>query len=132
MARLIATFAVVFALFSSTASFAQGLTASDLGSFMGAWTLVLETPQGAFEQELVFMDEGGKVVAEMSNEMQGTQKITDVSKDGENVIMKFAGDFQGNPFDATVTLVPDGTDKVKVSFDINAGQFMMDGTGTKK
>lgn len=131
MTRLIGTVAVVLTL-SATPSFAQGLTASDLGSFMGAWTLVLDSPQGAFEQELVFKDEGGKVIAEMSNQMQGTQTITDLSKDGENVVMKFAGDFQGNPFDATVTLTPDGTDKVKVTFDINAGQFTMGGTGTKK
>jgi len=131
MTRLIGTIAVVFAL-TSTPSFAQGLTAADLGSFMGAWSLVLDSPQGAFEQDLVFKDEGGKVIAEMSNQMQGTQTITDLSKDGENVVMKFAGDFQGNPFDATVTLTPDGTDKVKVSFDINGGMFTMGGTGTKK
>ena len=29
-------------------------------------------------------------------------------------------------------MTPDGTDKVKVSFDINAGQFSMSGTGVKK
>jgi len=27
---------------------------------------------------------------------------------------------------------PDGTDQVKVLFDINAGQFSMSGTGVKK
>lgn len=130
MVRLISTIAVVVSLSAGLA--AQALTAADLGSFMGAWNLTLDTPQGAFDQELVFMDDGGKVVAEMSNEMQGTQKITDLSKDGNDVVMKFAGDFQGNPFDATVTLTPDGTDKVKVTFDINGGQFSMSGTGIKK
>ena len=29
-------------------------------------------------------------------------------------------------------MTPDGTDKVKVSFDINGGQFSMSGTGVKK
>ena len=130
MARRIGTLAVVFALSSVIAS-AQALTASDLGSFMGAWTLTLDTPQGAFDQELVFKDDGGKIVAEMNSQM-GTQKITDVSKTGSDVVMKFAGDFQGNPFDATVTLTPDGADKCKVTFDINGGQFTMNGSGVKK
>lgn len=47
-------------------------------------------------------------------------------------MLKFAGNFQGQPFDAVITLTPDGTDKVKVTFDINAGQFSMSGTGVKK
>ncbi len=106
MARFIGTIAVVLAL-SSTGSSAQGITVADLGAFAGSWTLNLDTPQGAFEQELVFKDEAGKAIAEMSSAMQPeTQKVTDISKNG--------------------------TDKCKVTFDINGGQFTMNGTGTKK
>lgn len=130
MARLIGTLAVVIAVSASSLS-AQALTAADLGSFMGTWTLTLDTPQGAFDQELVFKEDDGKIVAEMNSQM-GTQKITDVSKNGGDVVMKFAGDFQGNAFDATVTLTPDGTDKCKVTFDVNGGQFTMNGSGVKK
>ena len=60
------------------------------------------------------------------------QKVTDVTKKGNDLVLKFAGNFQGNPFDAMITLTPDGTDKCKVTFDINGGQFTMSGTGTKK
>ena len=60
------------------------------------------------------------------------QKVTDVTKKGDDLILKFAGNFQGNAFDAMITLTPDGTDKVKVTFDINGGQFTMSGTGVKK
>ena len=130
MARLFGTIAVVLTL-SSAASYAQALTAADLGSFMGTWALVVDSPQGPFEQELIFKEDAGKVMAEMNSQL-GNQKITDVSKDGGNVILKFAGDFQGNPFDAAITLIPDGADKCKVSFDINGGQFSMSGSGTKK
>ena len=130
MARLFGTIAVVLAL-SSSASYAQALTAADLGSFMGTWALVVDSPQGPFEQELIFKEDGGKVMAEMNSQL-GLQKITDVSKDGGNVILKYAGDFQGTPFEAAVTLIPDGSDKCKVSFDINGGQFSMSGSGTKK
>ncbi len=131
MARLFGTLAVVLAL-SSHLFASQALTSADLGSLAGDWTLTLDTPQGPFDQSLSFKDEDGKLVAELHNDMAGTQKVTDITKDGTNIILKFAGNFQGNPFDAAVTLTPDGTDKCKVTFDVNSGQFTMSGTGTKK
>ena len=133
MTRTIKTLALVLVLLPF-ASFAEAqLAPADAGAFMGSWTLALDTPQGAFEQSLVLKDEAGKVVAEMSSQMQPeVQKVTDVSKKGGDLLLKFAGNFQGNPFDALITLTPDGTDKCKVTFDINGGQFTMNGTGTKK
>src|SRR5688572_4031047 len=132
MARLIGTLAVVLAL-SSHISSAQTLAVADLGMFTGEWTLTLDSPQGTFEQSVVFKDEDGKAIAEMSNQMQPeTQKVTDITKSGTDVVLKFSGNFQGNPFDAAITLTPDGTDKCKVTFDVNGGQFTMNGTGTKK
>lgn len=132
MARLIATVALAIVLGIGVIS-AQSLSPADAGAFMGSWTLALDTPQGSFEQSLDLKDEGGKVVAEMSSQMQPeVQKVTDVSKNGDDLVLKFAGNFQGNPFDAVITLTPDGTDKCKVAFDINSGMFTMNGTGTKK
>ncbi len=131
MARLIGTLALALVLSPLVVS-AQ-LASADAGSFIGNWTLSLDSPQGAFEQSLALKDESGKVVGEMTNQMQPeVQKVTDVSKDKDSLVLKFAGNFQGNPFDAVVTLTPDGTDKVKVLFDINGGQFSMSGTGVKK
>ena len=83
---------------------AAQLTAADAGAFMGSWSLALDSPQGTFEQSLVLKDEAGKVVAEISNQMQPeVQKVTDVSKKGSDLVLKFAGNFQGNPFDAEIT-----------------------------
>jgi hypothetical protein len=131
MARLIGT--VALALVLSPLVVSAQLPSADAGKFMGSWTLSLESPQGPFEQSLVLKDEGGKAVAEISNQMQPeVQKVTDVTKDKDNLVLKFAGDFQGQAFDAMITMTPDGTDKVKVSFDINGGQFSMSGTGVKK
>ena len=131
MARFVGTVALAIAL--STGLGAAQLTVADAGAFMGTWSLTLDGPQGSFEQTMVLKDEGGKAVAELSSQMApDVQKVTDVSKKGDNLVLKFAGNFQGNPFDAEITLTPDGTDKVKVAFDINGGQFTMNGTGTKK
>ena len=131
MARLIGT--VALALVLSPLVVSAQLASADAGNFMGTWTLSLDSPQGPFEQSLVLKDEGGKAVAEISNQMQPeVQKVTDVTKDKESLVLKFAGNFQGNAFDAVITMEPDGTDQVKVLFDINAGQFSMSGTGVKK
>ena len=132
MARLTGTVALAVVLVTGVIS-AQALSPADAGAFMGSWTLSLDSPQGPFEQSMVLKEEGGKVVAEMSNQMQPeVQKITDITKKGDDLILKFAGNFQGNPFDAAITLTPDGTDKCKVTFDVNSGMFTMNGTGTKK
>jgi hypothetical protein len=133
MIRILRTLAFALMLLPfATAAEAQ-LAPADAGTFMGSWSLMLDSPQGAFEQTMVLKDESGKVVAELSNQMQpDVQKVTDVSKNGSDLVLKFAGNFQGNPFDAVITLTPDGTDKCKVLFDVNGGQFSMNGTGTKK
>jgi hypothetical protein len=131
MARLLGTLALAITL--STGLGAAQLAPADAGAFMGSWSLMLDSPQGAFEQTLVLKDEGGKVIGEISNQMQpGVQKVTDVSKKGDDLVLKFAGDFQGNAFEAMITMTPDGADKAKVTFDVNGGQFTMSGTGTKK
>ena len=131
MARFLGTIALAIALSGGLVT-AQ-LVPADAGAFMGSWTLTLDSPQGSFEQTMVLKDEDGKAVAELSSQMAPeVQKVTDVSKKGTDLVLKFAGNFQGNPFDAEITLTPDGTDKCKVTFDINGGQFTMSGTGAKK
>jgi len=133
MTRTLRTLAFALVLLPLAASAEAQLAPADAGAFMGSWTLNLDSPQGAFEQSLVLKDESGKVVGEMSSQMQpDVQKVTDVTKEGANIVLKFAGNFQGNPFDAAITLAPDGDNKCKVTFDINGGQFTMSGTGVKK
>jgi len=133
MTRMLRTLALVMVLLPFAAKAEAQLAPADAGTFMGSWTISLDSPQGAFEQSLVLKDDGGKVVGEMSSQMApDVQKVTDISKKGDDLILKFQGNFQGNPFDAVITMTPDGADKCKVSFDVNAGMFTMNGTGTKK
>lgn len=133
MTRMIRTMAFALVMLPLATAAEIQLAPANAGAFMGSWTLNLDSPQGNFEQSLVLKDEAGKVVAEISNQMQpDVQKVTDVTKKGDDLILKFAGNFQGNAFDAMITMTPDGSDKAKVTFDINGGQFTMNGTGVKK
>ena len=133
MTRMLRTLASMLVLLPFAVAAEAQVTPAAAGTFMGSWSLTLDSPQGPFEQALVLKDEGGKVVGEISSQMQpDVQKVADVTMEGANLVLKFAGNFQGNPFDAAITMAPDGTDKCKVTFDVNGGQFTMSGTGTKK
>ncbi|HYB96563.1 MAG TPA: hypothetical protein VEC39_16440 [Vicinamibacterales bacterium] len=133
MTRMLRTLALALVLLPFATVAEAQLAPGDAAGYIGNWTLTLDSPQGPFEQNVVFKDEAGKVVAELSNQMQpDAQKVTDITKTGADLVLKFSGNFQGNPFDAVITMTPDGTDKVKVVFDVNSGMFTMNGTGTKK
>jgi hypothetical protein len=93
----------------------------------------VDSPQGPFEQMLSLTDKGGKVAAELTSPIApGPTAIDDVTKDGDALVLKFAGDFQGNAFTATIRLVPDGANKANVVFDVMDGQFVMNGTAAKQ
>ena len=129
---IVPAFALVALFLAPAVSPAQTLSAADAGDFMGTWTMSLESPQGAFEQELALKDKDGKVVGELTNAVMPLQVITDVSKTGADLVMKYEGNYQGNPFAATLTLSPEGAGKAKVVFDVNGGMFTMSGSAVKK
>ena len=123
------------ALTLSIASLAaqSALAVADAAAFMGKWSVMVESPQGPFEQQLSLTDKEGKVAAELTSPIApGPQAIDDIKKEGDALVLKFAGDFQGNAFTATLRLVPDGANKANVVFDIMDGQFVMNGTATKQ
>jgi hypothetical protein len=111
---------------------AQSLSPADAGAFMGNWTMSMESPQGLFEQELSLKDKDGKVIGELTNAVMAPTTITDITKSGADLVMKYEGNYQGNVFAATLTMSPDGTNKAKVVFDVNGGVFTMSGSATKK
>jgi hypothetical protein len=132
--RLLGALAVLAFVLSPIVAAAQSsLATAEAAAFLGTWTISLESPQGAFEQTLTLKDAAGKVAGQISNQMApGAIDITDIAKSGTDLVLKFAGDFQGQAFTAKITLTPDGSDKAKVSFDVMDGAFVMEGTGVKK
>jgi hypothetical protein len=121
--------AVALALVIPAAAAAQSsLDTSAAGAFMGSWELEFESPQGALVMTLALTDAGGKVAASISNDMMGDQEVTDVSVSGDNIVLRYEIDAQGQIAPVALTVTPAGT----ASMDFADGMFVMDGTATKQ
>ena len=112
---------------------AQTLAVADAAAFMGGWTLGLDTPQGALSMELTIKDAAGMVAGSITAEpmIPGSTAITDITKDGNKLVLKYMLEVQGMSIPTVITLIPDG-DKWKANFDFASGQFQVDGTAVKK
>ena len=132
--RIASVLAALVLLVAPRLSAAQTpLASAEAAGFLGTWTLTVESPQGPFDQSLELKDVGGKVSALLTSPISPEPTaITDIAKDGDDLVLKFNGDFQGNAFTAKMTLTPQGSDKAKVTFDVMDGQFVMAGSGVKK
>lgn len=123
--------AAVFACAPLVASAQSSLAVADAAKFLGNWAVSMDTPQGAFTMNLNLTDKSGKVAAEISADQLPTQDITDITKAGENLVLKYASDFQGQAFNVKITMSVQGP-KGTVTFDAADGQFVMEGAATKK
>jgi hypothetical protein len=108
------------------------ITLEQAGSFLGEWTLNMDSPQGPLALTLKLAEKDGKVEGELSSDIAPPQTVTDVTKSDADLVLKYVGNYQGQSFDAKITLSPDGDKSVKVVFDVMNGQFLMNGTGVKK
>jgi glucose/arabinose dehydrogenase len=116
---------------SPAATAAGAATPESVADFLGDWTLNAEGPNGPATFALAVKADEGKVTADISSEMQPHQAITDVSKGGASLILKYMFDYQGTPVPVVVTLKP-ADDKVGVQLDFADGAYLMTGTATKK
>ena len=127
--RLLATAAILCA--PAVAAAPSALAAADASKFLGNWAVAMDTPQGAFTLNLSVTDKSGKVAAEVSADMLPTQEITDITKAGDDLVLKYASEVQGQAFNVKMTMSVQGS-QGKVIFDAADGQFVMEGNASKK
>ncbi|MDP6579745.1 MAG: hypothetical protein QF681_03735 [Vicinamibacterales bacterium] len=108
---------------------ASSLAVGDADGFMGKWTLSMVTDQGEFAMGLDLTDVGGMVSGLISNDYMGNETVTDITKSGDNLVLKYDANMQGQGIAVEVTLEPAG-EGLDVAFDFG-GQFFMDGKGTR-
>ena len=111
------------------------ITAEEAGPFVGDWTLELEGPNGPGTFDLSVKVEKDKVVGQIAAATLETQPITDITKSKENLVLRYSFNYEGNPVDAAVYLMPapeakDG--KLKAQIDFAGGAYVMTGTAAKK
>jgi hypothetical protein len=110
---------------------ASSLATSEAKAFIGDWMLTMETPQGSNQQSLAIKDMGGKVAANLGGGRGGPIDISDIKKSGEDLVLTFERNIQGNTIPIVLTLTLKG-DTLTATQDIAGGQFVMNGTGKKK
>ena len=134
MTRMVVLAVAMLALLSNRAAAQAPLTAADAAAFLGAWTLGLDTPQGHMDMELTIKDEAGKVTGAITAAplIPDVMTIDVIAKDGANLVLRYVLSVQGMTIPAAISLMPDGADKWKASFEFADGQFVTEGTAAKK
>jgi hypothetical protein len=123
--------AVCLVVGAGTTQLKAQVTSADAKTWMGEWTLTMQGGRGPQERALTIKDAGGKVAATMGGGRGAPIEIADVSKKGNDLVLKFKQQGRGGEQDVVLTLSmqPDGTLKASQVVGTNPA---MEGTGKKK
>ena len=117
---------------AQSAAAPTAVTPAQAAPFLGDWSVPADGQQGPVTFLLTLKVTDGKVGAEISSDRTpGKQAITDISKTGETLTLKYALDYQGMPVPVVVTLTPTA-ETLKVTLDFAGGAYTVSGIGTKK
>jgi hypothetical protein len=126
---LLAAFALAASLPLATSA-QSALDTGQAQAFLGTWSLSMDSPQGPFVMSMEIKDMSGKVAATISNDMTGTAEVTDISRSGDDLVLRYEIDAQGQVAPVALTLTPDG-EALTATMDFADGAFVMDGCATK-
>ena len=106
------------------------ITPADAKPYLGDWTLTGESQMGPFVMSLSMKVDAGKVVATLSSEMQPATTVTDITKVGTGIVLRYSVSFDGNAIPVVVTLATKA-DKLDATLSFADGAFEMAAVGTK-
>ena len=128
--RSFAVAALAIGLVGAARVEAQSVPVAEAQAFMGAWTLAVDAQGQAFEMGLAITDEGGNVAAEVSSEL-GAQKISQITKNADKLVLSYSMDAQGQQIPIVITLTPTAAG-LDAALDFAGGMFQAAGKGTKR
>ena len=129
--RRLALCAALVAALASPASAQSELDTSQAQAFLGNWVMSLVTDMGPMDLQLNIRDEAGKVAAEFGSPALGAlANVTDITKEGEQLLMNLFIDAQGQSIDIAMTIVPDG-DGLNVDLSAAGGAFTANTRATR-
>ena len=107
------------------------LTAADAKALLGDWTIVADGMQGPATFSLTLKADGANTVGDLTSAATAPSTITDITRSGETVLLRYAFDYDGNMVPTVITLTPAG-EGLDVSFDFADGAYIMAGSATRK
>ena len=117
-------------LLPSTASAQSQLDTAEAQAFVGSWDLAITSEMGPFNIDLEIADRGGKVAAVMGTPEMGSQEVTDITRQGENLLLRYEFNQQGQIIPISLTLTPQG-EALGAAVNVGDGMFTATGTATR-
>jgi hypothetical protein len=115
----------------SPASAQSQLDTAQASAFLGNWMLPLVTDMGNMNLQLNIVDQGGKVAATFGDPTQGVMaNVTDITRQGEQLLMNLLVDAQGQSIDVALQITPDG-DGLSVDLAAMGGAFTASAKATR-
>lgn len=108
----------------------QELAASEAQAFLGSWSVAINAEGQTFVMDVAIEDEQGSVAAEVASEL-GTSRVERVSRSGENLVLRYSFNYQGQAVPVTMTLAP-AADGLNANVDFADGMYVTTGKGTRK
>ncbi len=130
--RLSMGLALAAALVAPTQASAQSeLDAAQAQAFMGSWVIAMDTDFGPMVISMTIEDRSGKVGANVgSAEMGGMVDVTDITRAGESLVLRYDIDAQGQFIDVSMSLEPAG-ENLSTVIEAAAGQFVTTAVATR-
>jgi hypothetical protein len=129
--RRLALSAALVAAVASPASAQSQLDTPQAQAFLGNWVMSLVTDMGPMDLQLNIRDQGGKVAAQFGSPALGAlADVTDITKQGEQLIMNLFIEAQGQSIDISMAIVPDG-DALNVDLSAAGGAFTTNARATR-
>ena len=117
-------------LLPSTASAQSQLDTAEAQAFVGTWDLAITSEMGPFNVDLEIADRGGKVAAVMGTPEMGAQEVTDITRQGETLLLRYEFNQQGQIIPISLTLTPQG-EALGAAVNVGDGMFTATGTATR-
>ncbi len=132
MSRLSRGFAlaIVALAFAGVSRAEAQVPVADAQAFLGAWTVSIDAQGQTLAMSVNITNEGGNVAAEVGSDL-GNQKVSQISKNADKLVLTYSLDAQGQVIPIIMTLAP--TDAgLDATLDIAGGMMTAAGKGTKR
>ena len=106
-------------------------TAADAKPFLGRWTTTFDSPQGPATFDIEIHLDTGDPGATVSNSIIGDAAVTDITKSGASLVLRYVVDVQGTQVPVSISLLPDG-ETLKADFSFLDGQYAASSVATRK